>query len=468
MAMATEAWLHFFGHHDAAISDGIATALAHTGMNTRELTPTIEGGWGILCFGEFSEGLCEILCEVSQHGMERVLAVAVSDAGLTHGHIWQLLHAGASDIFICGDLQEAASRIVARFERWSAIEHLLNSALVTQSLVGTSPAWRFLLRKVIEVARFTDASVLITGETSTGKELLARLLHELDPRTPKGDLVLVDCTTIVPELSGSEFFGHERGAFTGAVNARESAFALADAGTLFLDEVGELPPGLQAQLLRVIQEHQYKRVGGNTWQHTDFRLVCATNRDLSAGVTRGEFRSDLYYRIAGWVVRTPPLRDRREDILPLARHFLGQLRPGIQPPDFDGPVREYLLRRDYPGNVRDLKQLVWRIGHRHVGPGPITVGDIPEEERLGSDTAVEIWRSAAFENTIRQALAMGQGLKKISDAASEAAIRIAIGEEDGNLKRAAKRLDVTDRALQLRRAHRRLDLCALQGTLTPG
>jgi transcriptional regulator with GAF, ATPase, and Fis domain len=340
------------------------------------------------------------------------------------------------------------------------------SSFVKKTLVGTSQAWRCLLRQIIEVARFTDASVLIMGETGTGKELLARLIHELDPRTPKRELALVDCTTIVPELSGSEFFGHERGAFTGAVSPRESAFALADGGTLFLDEVGELPPGLQAQLLRVVQEHTYKRVGGNTWQHADFRLVCATNRDLLAGVKQGEFRSDLYYRIAGWVFKTPPLRERREDILPLAQHFLAQLHPGKQPPDFDVPVRDYLLQRDYPGNVRDLRQLVWRIGHRHVGPGPITAGDIPEDERLVYGTAFKDWRSAHFESAIRHALAIGVGLKKISQAAADAAIRIAVAEEEGNLQRAAKRLDVTDRALQLRRANRRLDMGLLWALIT--
>jgi transcriptional regulator with GAF, ATPase, and Fis domain len=281
-----EAWLHFFGHHEASIRDGLTSALACTGLKTRELAPTTEAGWGILRFGEFSDGLCEVLCEVSQRGMERVLAVAESDAGLTHEHIWRLLQAGASDVCICVDLPELASRIAARLERWSALEQWLTSPLVKQTLIGTSPVWLFILRQLVEVARFTDASVLIIGETGTGKELLAHLVHELDPRTPKRDLVVVDCTTIVPELSGSEFFGHEHGAFTGAVSPRESAFASADAGTLFLDEVGELPLGLQAQLLRAVQEHKYKRVGGNTWQHTDFRLVCATNRDLLAGVTR--------------------------------------------------------------------------------------------------------------------------------------------------------------------------------------
>jgi transcriptional regulator with GAF, ATPase, and Fis domain len=209
--------------------------------------------------------------------------------------------------------------------------------------------------------------------------------------------VILDCTTIVPELSGSEFFGHERGAFTGAFTSRDGAFALANGGSLFLDEVGELPMGLQSQLLRVVQEHTYKRVGGNVWQHTDFRLICATNRDLLQCVTRGEFRADLYYRIADWVINMPPLRERREDILPLARHFLQKLRHENELPILDAPVRDYLLRRDYPGNVRDLRQLVARITFRHVGPGPVTVGDIPEEERLSEQPIAPDWRDADWK-----------------------------------------------------------------------
>src|SRR5262249_51814424 len=147
-------------------------------------------------------------------------------------------------------------------------------------LIGDSPAWRRLVRRIVEVARFTDAAVLITGETGTGKELVARLVHALDPRTTKRKLVLLDCTTIVPPLSGGAFFGHERGASTGATPTRDGAFALADGGTLFLDEVGELPLALQAELLRVVQEGTYKRVGSNEWRETQFRLVCATNREL--------------------------------------------------------------------------------------------------------------------------------------------------------------------------------------------
>jgi transcriptional regulator with GAF, ATPase, and Fis domain len=267
-------------------------------------------------------------------------------------------------------------------------------------------------------------------------------------------LVVVDCTTIVPELAGSEFFGHERGAFTGAIAARDGAFALADGGTLFLDEVGDLPLGLQAQLLRVVQEGTYKRVGGNTWQRTNFRLVAATNKDLQQAVASGAFRRDLYYRIAGVTCQLPSLRERTDDILRLARHFMQQLRSDTEAIDLDDLVREYLLSRTYSGNVRDLKQLMTRIVYRHVGSGPITVGDIPEEERPAMESLHD--RSdQLFEQAIRRALVSGVGLKDISRAVTEAAIRIAVRDEEGNLQRAARKLGVTDRALQLRRAARR-------------
>jgi transcriptional regulator with GAF, ATPase, and Fis domain len=315
--------------------------------------------------------------------------------------------------------------------------------------------WKSVLHQVVEIARFTDASVLITGESGTGKELMARLIHTLDPQPNKRDLVVLDCTTIVPELSGSEFFGHERGAFTGAIAPRDGAFALADGGTLFLDEVGELPLGLQAQLLRVVQERTYKRVGGNTWHRTNFRLVCATNKDLLQAVTQRAFRSDLYYRIAGTICHLPPLRNRAEDTLRLVRHFMQQIRSGEELPELDGPVRDYLLKREYPGNVRDLKQVVSRFMYRHVGPGPITVGDIPEEERPAVEFGFD-WCGESFECAIRRALALGVGLKDLSRALTETAIRIAVEDEEGNLQRAARRLGVTDRTLQIRRAARRV------------
>jgi len=325
---------------------------------------------------------------------------------------------------------------------------------VGANLVGKNPVCISVLRQTIEVANFTDASIMVCGESGTGKELVARLTHTLDARRKNHDLVILDCTTIVPELSGSEFFGHERGAFTGAVTSRDGAFALADGGTLFLDEVGDLPLALQAELLRVVQERTYKRVGSNTWQKTNFRLVCAPNRDLQSEIARGRFRADLYYRIASWICTLPPLRQRPED-LPLTFHFLRNLRSSDKSPEIDQTVRDYLVQRSYPGNVRDLKQVVSRMSYRHVGPGPITAGDIPEEDRPATERGPREWRDSHFELAIRRAIAMGVGLKEISQSAADTAIGIAVRDLDGNLPRAARQLGVTDRALQMRRAARR-------------
>ncbi len=196
---------------------------------------------------------------------------------------------------------EAKAGIAARLKRWLTIDELIASPEIRDTLVGEGCAWVSMLRDVVEFARFTDASLLITGESGTGKELVARLIHALDPLRRKR-LVLLDCSTVVPELSGSEFFGHERGAFTTAVAEREGAFALADGGTLFLDEVGELPLRLQAELLRVVQERTYKRIGSNTWKETNFRLICATNRDLREEKARGAFRADFYHRLAAGIL----------------------------------------------------------------------------------------------------------------------------------------------------------------------
>ena len=223
--------------------------------------------------------------------------------------------------------------------RWADVDRLAGSPVVRDVLAGTArPGGRWSGRWSRWPA-FADVSVLVTGESGTGKELVARLIHTLDPRPGKRDLVLLDCTTVVPSLSGSEFFGHERGAFTGAVGARDGAFAMADGGTLFLDEVGELPLGLQAELLRVVQEGTYKRVGGNTWRRTRFRLICATNRDLAAEETRGAFRRDFYYRIAAWRCHLPSLRERSAGHPPAGRHFLEPAPARRDAVEFDRPVQ---------------------------------------------------------------------------------------------------------------------------------
>ncbi|MGH3802965.1 MAG: sigma 54-interacting transcriptional regulator, partial [Pseudonocardiaceae bacterium] len=327
--------------------------------------------------------------------------------------------------------------------------------LVRGQLGGHSARWTAALRQVVEVARFTRTALLVTGESGTGKELVARLFHHLDRRPDKRDLIVVDCTTVVPTLSGSEFFGHERGAFTGAMAARDGAFAAADKGTLFLDEVGELPLPLQAELLRVVQEGTYKRVGGDTWQSTSFRLVCATNRNLGAEVLAGRFRLDLYHRRAASKVALPALRDRAEDVLELFRHFLLEETAAADLP-LDPAVAALVEQRDYPGNVRDLRQLALRIAARHVGPGPITTGDVPEEERPTEPSSAGDRRVLRLlEEAVQAALGAGRRYREIRDAAADAAVRLAIRQSGDDLQEAAQRLGVTDRMLQKWRADAR-------------
>jgi transcriptional regulator with GAF, ATPase, and Fis domain len=383
----------------------------------------------------------------------RVLAIAVERAPAGGASGWDLLGAGAADVLRWGP--ETPRAVAARLARWSEVDALVASLPVQRRAVGRSQMWRALLREVVEVARFTAASVLFTGETGTGKDVVARLLHDLDARVGKGELVVVDCASVMPSLSGSEFFGHEKGSFTGAVSTRQGAFELAHRGTLFLDEIGELPLTLQAELLRAIQERSFRRVGSHRWQRSDFRLACATNRDLSDEMDRGGFRGDLYYRIAEWSFHLPPLRERPEDIVPLARHFLAEFRSDLDVCEFDPAVEAYLVGRSYPGNVRDLRQLVARVAHRHVGPGPVTLGAVPPEERDAAHAAAGLRFANLFERAATLALAGGATMKQIQHEAAEAAVRVAIAEESGSLQRAAIRLGVTDRALQMRRAARR-------------
>lgn len=401
---------------------------------------------GVVAFGAATSEVVDFIHKVTEERWERVLALSTS--GPPHGDDgWALLRAGASDVFTWRHPACSARHVAARLCRWRTIDQLVECRHVRDSLVGDSPAWQGVLREAVEVARFTDAAVLITGESGTGKERVAHLIHELDPRQKKEKFVVLDCSTIVPSLSGSEFFGHEKGAFTGASAPREGAFELANGGTLFLDEVGELTVALQAELLRVIQEGTFKRVGSNMWRKSSFRLVCATNRDLAAEQAKGTFRNDFYYRIAGCRLHLPCLRDRTDDIIPLFRHFFRGVYPDCVTPEFEDEVHELLVNRAYPGNVRDLRNLVLRIAHRHLGSGFITVGDIPEQERPRPDKPAATALADGFEGGVRRRLARGATLADITTEATEAAMRLAVREEGGSIQRAAARLQVPEDAL---------------------
>ena len=451
--MKSSVWIAFTASVDEAARASIVSILDRCNVHTRALNETPGGGLGLAVFDAIDDGLLALLRQESRTA--NVLALSLGRGALSSQTLWSLIDAGALDVLQWPSMPAAADDVACRLQRWAQIDALLDSPQVKRSLVGTSSAWHHVVRGIVEAAAFTSSSVLITGESGTGKELVAHLIHDLDPRRDKGNFVVVDCTTLSRELSGSEFFGHDRGAFTGAMTARDGAFALANKGTLFLDEVGELSQELQAQLLRVVQEHKFKRVGSNAWQTTDLRLVSATNRDLERCVTEGTFRADFFYRIAGWRCRTLPLREHKDDIMPLVRHFIAQLLPERDDVAIENAVREFLITRDYPGNVRDLRQLVTRICHRHAGSGPISIGDIALEDRLATGATAAGWPESGFRSAVRVAVELGISMKDIGQASTELAIECALEREGGNLQRAAARLGVTDRALQIRRASQR-------------
>jgi PAS domain S-box-containing protein len=226
-------------------------------------------------------------------------------------------------------------------------------------LVGSSRAMREIYDLIDEVAP-TDVSVLITGESGTGKELVARAIHETSERKA-GPLVVVNCAALAEGVLESEFFGHVRGAFTGAVNGRPGRFELAHMGTIFLDEIGEMPSQVQAKLLRVIQDGEYEPVGSSHTRRVDVRVIAATNRDLEDAVERGAFRRDLFYRLNVVPLSVPPLRERREDIPALVDHFVRKFNQRMRGKFIDGlapEVLDLLFDHPFPGNVRELEHVV--------------------------------------------------------------------------------------------------------------
>jgi transcriptional regulator with GAF, ATPase, and Fis domain len=362
---------------------------------------------------------------------------------------WQLLNLGITDIIEWEQEEELIDFLESLYKRNKDICDILESPLVSENLVGESSAWKKFLSGVIEATLFSQASILLVGPSGTGKELISRLVHTLDKRTDKKKLIIVDCTTISPELSGSELFGHERGSYTSAVQAREGAVALANGGTLFLDEVGELPLNMQAELLRVLQEGTYKKVGSNNWQKTNFRLVCATNKELQEAVKQGTFRQDLYFRIADCEFAVPSLQERKEDIPLLVNYFLCKLFTGNECPKIDKLVMDYLLQRLYPGNVRELKQLVQRMALKHVKHKKITIGEVPVNDRaLLCYSEKQSNGRDNMKTIIRNALLTGENWWDLKDRISETAIQVALDMEGHNKQKAAERLGVDVRTVQ--------------------
>ncbi|MBK9518028.1 MAG: sigma-54-dependent Fis family transcriptional regulator [Anaeromyxobacter sp.] len=299
-------------------------------------------------------------------------------------------------------------------------------------MVGSGAAMR-RLQELVRRAAPSEGRVLVTGENGTGKELVARAIH-LGSRHAGGPFVKLNCAAVPAELIESELFGHERGAFTGAVAARKGKFELADGGTLFLDEVGDMPAAMQAKVLRVLQEGEFERVGGSVTQRVSVRVLAATNKDLPAEVAAGRFREDLYYRLNVVPLHVPPLRERREDVAELAARFLAEAcqRNGRRPMTFSREAILALQQHDYPGNVRELRNVVERIAILADGPalGPDEVGQaLPGARR----PRVERWRAGAGFHALVE----------------EAEREIILGALAGH----AENVSETARALGLERSH---------------
>ena len=303
----------------------------------------------------------------------------------------------------------------------------LRTRYQSDALVAESPSMREVLDLARRAAR-SRSTVLITGESGAGKEVIARTVHYHSDRV-SGPFVAVNCKAFAESVLESELFGHERGAFTGADRAKPGLFERAEGGTLFLDEIAEVSMDFQGKLLRVLQERKFYRVGGTTERTTDVRLVAATNRDLRAEVSAGRFREDLYFRLAVIPMHLPPLRERREDILPLARHFLAKWNSELsrQVPGWTAEVEAYLLRHSWPGNVRELENAIER--------GVVLAqGDVIERRDMLIEMETEVSASEVGQQP--------ENLQTFLDRATAEHVRAVLKEVGGVRAEAAKRLGI--------------------------
>jgi formate hydrogenlyase transcriptional activator len=333
-----------------------------------------------------------------------------------------------------------------------ALQRDIDEHFMLDDIMGASPALRTVLAQIEKVAA-TPSTVLITGETGTGKELVARAVHRHSARAAR-PMIKANLAALPDSLIASELFGHERGAFTGAFQRRAGRFELASGGTLFLDEIGELPPEMQVALLRVLQEGEFERVGGTTTIKTDARVIAATNRDLERDVAAGRFRSDLFYRLNVFPIRVPPLRERREDVPILVEYFASRhgARLGRRFEAISRSVMAQLMAYDWPGNVRELQNLVERAAIISEGPLlRIVIPDtsqrpVPAAPSPTGDAAIQAPALAQPANVPRAAPVT---LSEHESAAIEAALVACRGRISGP-RGAATRLGVPASTLESR------------------
>jgi two-component system, NtrC family, response regulator AtoC len=365
------------------------------------------------------------------------------------------LKAGAFDYITKPFEQDELKKVIAKAARAHDLERQNLHTILNDGdgppLVGESPPMRSIYEMVARVAD-SPSTVLITGESGTGKELIAKALHRGSSRRDR-PLIKVNCAAIPKDLVESELFGYERGAFTGAVGSKPGRFELADGGTLFLDEIGEVPVEMQVKLLRAIQESEFERVGGIKTLRVDVRLIAATNRDLKQLIADGKFREDLYYRLAVVPIVLPPLRDRREDVPLLVKHFIDKYdqRLGKRVEGIEEEALQVLMGYAWPGNIRELENLMERSVLFADGP-VIQASALPDSLRekgpqpptpiaaVGPLGAIAAPSGASMKEIVRQAQA----------ELEKELITRALEETGGNVTRAAKRLQISRKSLQVK------------------
>jgi len=328
--------------------------------------------------------------------------VLVRDLDSRNGtHVNQVRLERNSGVYLTADARLRCGQTWLAFQSAGREQVPISTSGAFGPLVGRSVAMRRIYAQLAKIAPH-ELSVLVTGETGTGKELVAQAIHHASRRR-EGPFVTLDCTTIPTSLAESKLFGHEKGAFTGAVAKHVSPFLHARGGTLFFDELGELPTDIQPKLLRALEARQIQSVGSNRYETTDVRVVAATRRNMHAEMNAKRFRDDLYYRFAQVVIEVPPLRERPEDIPDLVARFLADLGDPGALGRIDKPTMDVLLRHDWPGNVRELRNVVV-ASHAQSEGGPIQVKELLRARTTGIDLADRISSSQSFHVRKRELL----------------------------------------------------------------
>jgi two-component system, NtrC family, response regulator AtoC len=342
------------------------------------------------------------------------------------------------------------SQIEITISKAEQYHHILNVArfftkedVSDTEILGDSAAIKNV-RELIDRVAHTQATVLIQGESGTGKELVANAIHKQSPRSG-APFIKVNCAAISETLMESEFFGHEKGAFTGAMARREGRFELADGGTILLDEISEISQGLQAKLLRVLQENEFERVGGNSTIHVDVRVIATTNRNLQKSIERGDFREDLFYRLNVFPIHNPALRERKDDVPTLAHFFIDRAgrKHGVHVKGISTASMECLLRHDWPGNVRELQNMIERAvimtgADKLIEPPALGLLPTEKSASASADSAIK---------SVSSPVILSDEIMPLEDI-EEACILNALRVHHGNRTHAAKALGIALRTLR--------------------